>query len=164
MGKLGWIPATWSVLRFGGSPHIVQQVVTAQREDVDVQQRPVDGAIDFRFPRRTWVTDRVALRQYLVRDDFSQYEIEGDYRFPAHTHAELVELAQGGGSVRSKGMRRTLVALVRWPGVLVPVSLLSGLLIVGNSMLARWRNARRGLGIVETQPDPPSNNTLRRRR
>ena len=63
MDTIGWIPSTWSVQCFGASPHIVRQVVTAQREDVDVQHPPADGPLDFRFPPRTWVTDRVALRQ-----------------------------------------------------------------------------------------------------
>jgi hypothetical protein len=75
------------------------------------------------------VVDRVTARQYVVRDDFSEQEIDEAYRFPADSYATLIPQVQARTSIQSR-ILQVLLPLIRWPGVLVPVMIIFGVLLV----------------------------------
>ena len=149
--RIGWVPSTWSVLRFGERPTTVRQVATAVMDDVDLDREADKHAMDLRLPPGTSVVDRVTPRQYLVRDDLSEQELEGEYRFPAGSYATLVPQTEVSTPMRRRVLR-VLLPLIRWPGVLIPVIITSGILIVTKGMLThRARRGRSG----EVTDNPP---------
>jgi len=155
MDEVGWGPAKWSVLRFGDHPHVVQQGATAVVENVDVGPSVTQVEGNVRLSPGTWVVDRVRSRQYVVRDDFSEEDIEGGYLFPPSGWVTPARGTARGGAGWARKIRRILVRLARWPGVLIPVVVISGALIATKTLLTRRKNLRRRPATVENQTGSP---------
>jgi hypothetical protein len=151
--EVGWVPSRWSVVRFGPSTHVVRQVATAVLEDIEIHDAPDKGKSDFRVPPGTWVIDRVASRQYVVGEDFSARDVKGDYRFPVHTYGNPVSRPQERPALGARRIRRVLLGLIQWPGVLIPIIVISGILVVTKGMAAGRKTLSQSKAAAKRQED-----------
>jgi len=153
---VGWVPSRWSVVRFGPSTHVVRQVATAVLEDIEIHDAPDKGKSGFQVPPGTWVVDTVASRQYVVGEDFSARNVKGDYPFPAHTYGNPVSRSQERPALDARRIRRVLLGLIQWPGVLIPIIVISGILVVTKGMAGRRKSLSQSKAAAKRQEDSGS--------
>jgi hypothetical protein len=133
MKDAGWVPSRWTVLRFGATPDIVQQVVIAKRTHFALKPAAAQP-MELRFPPRTWVVDTVTARQYLVRDDLSEYNIGEPYskqRAMFYRYKDLLARVEGpGAGERALAFVQWVsLSLMRQRGLLIALALSAGIAV-----------------------------------
>lgn len=126
---IGWVPNTWTVLQYGHHLNVVRRAVMAVRTEVNVGQAINDARMQVSFPPRTQVIDTLKDQQYILGKDQSKLS----------TTNLLSSQRDPKGSVKAY---RILISLLRWPRILIPVTLFVVILLIINRWLVRRRTPR----------------------
>ncbi|MBN1853553.1 MAG: hypothetical protein JW829_12550 [Pirellulales bacterium] len=149
---VGWIPAEWTVMRlhWHWHPLVVQQVVTAWRTHIDLRKSTTEKVADPEFAPGTWVKDLVGKSQYFVDENARLREFQEPYPM-AYRYADLVERFGGRGLgapwYQSKNIHRTIIRLTKWPRVLIPLTVVLGVLVLIQGVRFMRQRAQRRAAI-----------------
>lgn len=137
-----WIPSQWTVQVLGrDDPAFVRQIATFRRTIWDKNNKADVFNLNADFEEATWVNDLQTGVQAITTSGDGRWEIPESYQ-DGHPYVQILALSKGyeierkALTMNSVQWRRLLVSLTRWPRLILPLSILGGLMFAAIRLFA----------------------------